>query len=186
MFPAVKNAVSVVLSHQNPLICLFRTGLDLLSGHISLLIQTRLLFHWRKQYCGCIFLLQMLNDVVLWITCGLLWCFYQLFGLSFWRHPFTAEDPLVSKWCNAKSLQICSDEETNPSTSWMTWECVKFHIWVKYSFNKYLQKTVVMLPKLLLSPRRSEFLPFWICSCSHYLNPELKSTRTTSTNISTS
>ncbi len=56
-------------------------------------------------------------------TCGLLWCFisclashsdgthslqrihwwylwiivmfYQLFGLSFWRHPFTAEDPLV-------------------------------------------------------------------------------------------
>ncbi len=36
-----------------------------------------------------------------WITCGLLWYFYQLFGLSFWRHPFTAEDPLVSKWCNA-------------------------------------------------------------------------------------
>ncbi len=35
--------------------------------------------------------------------CGLLWCFYQLFGLSYWRHPFTAQDPLVSKWCNAKS-----------------------------------------------------------------------------------
>ncbi len=31
--------------------------------------------------------------------------FYQLFGLSFWRHPFTAEDPLVSKWCNATFLQ---------------------------------------------------------------------------------
>ncbi len=30
-----------------------------------------------------------------WFTCELLWCFYQLFGLSFWRHPFTAEDPLV-------------------------------------------------------------------------------------------
>ncbi len=28
---------------------------------------------------------------VVWITCGLLWCFYQLFRLSFWRHPFTAE-----------------------------------------------------------------------------------------------
>ncbi len=26
---------------------------------------------------------------VVWITCGLLWWFY---------HPFTAEDPLVSKW----------------------------------------------------------------------------------------
>ncbi len=22
---------------------------------------------------------------------GLMWSFYQLFGLSFWRHPFTAE-----------------------------------------------------------------------------------------------
>ncbi len=43
-----------------------------------------------------------------WITCGLLWCFYQLFGLSFWRHPFTAEDPLVSKWI---FLQIWSDEK---------------------------------------------------------------------------
>ncbi len=46
-----------------------------------------------------------------WITFDLLWCFYQLFGLSFWRHPFTAEDPLVSKWWNAKFLQIFYDEE---------------------------------------------------------------------------
>ncbi len=37
---------------------------------------------------------------VVWITCGLLWCFYQLFELSFWRHPFTAEHLLVSKRCN--------------------------------------------------------------------------------------
>ncbi len=42
---------------------------------------------------------------------GLLWCFNQLFGLSFWRHPFTTEYPLVSKWSNATFLQICSDEE---------------------------------------------------------------------------
>ncbi len=48
-------------------------------------------------------------------------CFYQQFGLSFWRHPFTAEDPLVSKWCNAKFLQICSDEKPNSSTCWMAW-----------------------------------------------------------------
>ncbi len=26
----------------------------------------------------------------------------QLFGLLFWWHPFTAEDPLVNKWCYAK------------------------------------------------------------------------------------
>ncbi len=62
----------------------------------------------------------------MWITCGLLWCFYQLFRVSFWRHPFTAEHPLVSKWCNATFLQICSEEETNSSTSWMTWAWVLF------------------------------------------------------------
>ncbi len=44
-----------------------------------------------------------------------LWCFYQLFELSFWRHPFTAEDPFMIKWCNDKWLQICSNEETNVS-----------------------------------------------------------------------
>jgi len=50
---------------------------------------------------------------------GVVWIivmFYQLFGLSFWRHPFTVEDPLVSKWYNAKFLQICSDQDTNSST----------------------------------------------------------------------
>ncbi len=75
---------------------------------------------WRKHYYGlwaCILvknvLFQLLSSQgvtwwtgVVWITCGLLWCFYQLFGLSFWRHPFTAEHPLVSKWCNATFLQI--------------------------------------------------------------------------------
>ncbi len=62
----------------------------------------------------------MSQDVNWWT--GVVWIivmFYQLFGLSFWRHPFTAEDPLVSKWCNATFLQICSDEETNSSTSRM-------------------------------------------------------------------
>ncbi len=43
---------------------------------------------------------------VVWITCGLLWCFYQLFGLSFWRHPFTAEDSLLRQWCSDTVLQI--------------------------------------------------------------------------------
>ncbi len=47
---------------------------------------------------------------VVWITCGLLWCFYQLIGLTFWRHPCTAEDPLVSKhfnfWVNC-SFNCC-------------------------------------------------------------------------------
>ncbi len=65
---------------------------------------------------------------VVWITCGLLWCFYQLSGLSFWRHPFTAEDPLVSKWRNATFLIICSNEETSSSKFWIkAWGWVHFH-----------------------------------------------------------
>ncbi len=63
---------------------------------------------------------------VVWITCGSLWWFYQLFGLLFQRHPFTAEDSLVSKQCNAKFLQTFSDEETNFSTSWMTYRWIDF------------------------------------------------------------
>ncbi len=76
---------------------------------------------------------------VVWISCGLLWCFYQLFGLSFWRHPFTAQDELVSKLCNAKFLQICSDEEkliyildglrVSKSSS-------DFRFWVNHSFKR--------------------------------------------------
>ncbi len=54
---------------------------------------------------------------LVWITCGL-WCFYQPFGLSFWRQPFTAEDPKVNKRCNPKFLKICSHEETNSPLSW--------------------------------------------------------------------
>ncbi len=46
---------------------------------------------------------------VMWITGGLLWSFYKLSGLSFWRQPFI---PLVSQLCNTKLLWICFDEET--------------------------------------------------------------------------
>ncbi len=72
------------------------------------------LFHWRKSYYGlwthilvkkcwiCLIfcLLQMLTDGLEW--CGLSWCFYQL---SFWRHPFTAEHPLLRHWCRDTFLQ---------------------------------------------------------------------------------
>ncbi len=40
---------------------------------------------------------------------GLLWCCYQLFGLSFWRHPFTAEHPLVMQCCISPNLMILDD-----------------------------------------------------------------------------
>ncbi len=88
---------------------------------------------------------------VVWITCGLLWCFYQLFGLSFWRHPFIAEDSLVSKWRNVQFLQIFYDEETNhlypgcPQTF-----SADFHFWLNYSFN--WQEIVLVKGKRLRDP----------------------------------
>ncbi len=54
--------------------------------------------------------------------------------LSLWRHPFTAVDPLVSKWCNATFLQICSDQQTNSSTSRMSKVSTKISIWKKMIF----------------------------------------------------
>ncbi len=65
----------------------------------------------------------MLTDGLEW--CGLLWCFYQLFGLSFWRHPFTAEHPLLRQWRNAAFLQI-----------WWRNKLIlifHFHVWLNYS-----------------------------------------------------
>ncbi len=61
---------------------------------------------------------------------GVVWIivmFYQLFGLSFWRHPFTAEHPLVSKWSGMIHFSK-SDEETNSSTSLMEYIFSSFFI----------------------------------------------------------
>ncbi len=54
---------------------------------------------------------------------------------SFWRHPFTAEDPLLSKWCNATFLLILSNRETNSSTSWMGWAQVYFQQLFIFGWN---------------------------------------------------
>ncbi len=127
MLLPVKSPSPVVLSHQNEPIDLFRTVFAcLISAYFSpdsdkttfSLEKSKL---WTRNLFGCSGLkLKSLNDRfvpykhscfalnwwngVVWITYELLWCFYQLFGLSFWRHPFTAEDPLVSKWCNAEFI----------------------------------------------------------------------------------
>lgn len=70
------------------------------------------LFHWRKLYVLWTGILAWTDSLKLqhpegfvsqdinwwtggmWITSGLLWCFYQLYGLPLQRHPLTAEDPL--------------------------------------------------------------------------------------------
>ncbi len=124
------KSASPVVSHIKiqPHICLqlFCLVNAAWSVQIYLLTQTRTLFHWRKHYYWLwshilvtnvltMDLFQLLSspDVnwwtgVVWITCGLLWCFYQLFGVSFWRHPFTAEHPFLRHFSK-------SDEETNSS-----------------------------------------------------------------------
>ncbi len=42
---------------------------------------------------------RLIDGLDSWITCALLWCFHELFGLLFWRHPLTAEDQLMSILC---------------------------------------------------------------------------------------
>ncbi len=122
------------------------------SEHISLLIQMRLecnimdwgfIFNWKQQKlktswwiwslqtCSVSLLKTLIDGLE---CCGLLWCFYQQFELSFWRHPFTAEDPLVSKWCNAKLFSFSLRKAT------MTWKWFKWFqsFWVIYSFSNTL------------------------------------------------
>ncbi len=60
-----------------------------------------------------------------------------MFGLSFWRHPFTAEDPLVIQWCNVKILQICSHEKNKliyilDGLRVSKYIFIKFNFWVNY------------------------------------------------------
>ncbi len=47
--------------------------------------------------------------------------FYQL-GLSFWRHPFSPEDSLQSKWCNAKCEVLMKTR----------WGCPDSICWAKF------------------------------------------------------
>ncbi len=121
-------------------------------------------FHWRKCYCGLwtrifainkSFKLKRLNDGSVstnicsflfhktwvddyfWITSGLLWCLYQRLGLSFWRHPFTAEDSFVSKWCNAKcsfpffcilyKTELCWINSSYFSLRFRSWKLMQHH-----------------------------------------------------------
>ncbi len=109
-------------------------------------------FHWRKRYyglwtrilarsntswwiCFSFSLLKMLTGGLEW--CGLLWCFYQLFGLSFWRHPFTAEHPLLRHWCRDTFLQIWWRNKLILILVclWMSTFSAHFQFWVNYSFN---------------------------------------------------
>ncbi len=68
--------------------------------------RTWLTFHcWLYNLCIVVYVTNKTWNLKLETWCGLSWCFYQLFGLSFWRHPFTAEHPLLRHWCSETFLQ---------------------------------------------------------------------------------
>ncbi len=112
------------------------------------------LCHWRKCYYGsCTLILvgsnglnlktswwicflqtdKMLTDGLKW--CGLLWCFYQLFGLSFWRHPFTTKDPLARKRWNDTFLQVWWRNKLNYILDGLRLWKFSFFFLVIYSFK---------------------------------------------------
>ncbi len=69
-----------------------------------------------------------------WITWGLLWCFYQLFRLSFWRHPFTAVNSMhywESDIIHDFSKSLLMKKQTHLHVGWPEGEYIfQFtHIW---------------------------------------------------------
>ncbi len=108
------------------------------------------------------YLHNILIDGLVW--CGLLWCLYQLFGLSFWRHPFTAEDSLVSKWWNATFLQTSWGNKL--TTSWPEGG-QRVYFWVNYSFNPVVPgpvcswRSTVPSYKVQLKHNLTNWLWYW-------------------------
>ncbi len=109
----------------------------------SLLPCTHAYVNWhreRTKSSSCI----LFNEKVFWLTCkvtnqsfsfsGSRPCFYQLFEVSFWRHPFTAEYPLVQNakfpksWWRNKLTYILDDLRVHTFSA----NC---HFWVNGSFD---------------------------------------------------
>ncbi len=129
--------------------------LDLMQ--ISLPIQTRTLFHWRKSYYGSwthilvknvlIDLFQLLSspDVnwwtgVVWITCGLLWCFYQLFRLILTApiHCRASIAETLMQWYISPNLM---KKQTHPNLGWPEFKYIFSRFWRNRSLFLIFKQT---------------------------------------------
>ncbi len=115
--------------------------------------------------------------------CGLIvdFCdgFYQLFGLSFWRHPFTADYPWVSKWSNAKFPQICSEELTNKLIHILDdlrlSKCIADeNVLVKYSFKIEVQIVYSLLDvfHFWIFLKLQKYKNYLTCWMHHIVHPD--------------
>ncbi len=118
-------------------------GLNLLFSYLFSLIMD--LFLTNMQVCTS-------QDIIWWP--GLLWCFYQQFELLFWWHPFTADDLLVSKWCNAKILRkwFMMKKQADLHLDWHLGELI---------FRK-----VLFLRTIPLKSKKRKHFRFFFCSIS--------------------
>ncbi len=153
MLPPVKKSISCCLLHQNPATYLFRAVLACIRCLICADFSPdsdQTTFHWRKHYyglwtrilagsnglnfevktswwiCFSFCLLKMLIDGLEW--CGLLVDYCDVFISCLDSHSDgTHSLQSIRCWASDGMLHFSkSDEETNSSTSWMTWGWAHF------------------------------------------------------------
>ncbi len=83
---------------------------------------------------------------------------------SFWRHPFTAEHPLLRHWCRHISTNLMK-KKTHPNLEHFQW-WAHFHFWVKYSIKGNQEQRVMRLTHSVTAhkeqQRSEQMLHSWI------------------------
>ncbi len=99
------------------------------------------------------------------INCGLLCCFFQLFGFSIWWHPITSEDSLSIKCCNAKFLQISSEKLIYVHLGWLKGEQIFIFEWTT-PLKKVISPTPLVWWPLCVQLVNTVF-PTWLEHTKH-------------------